>query len=382
MDPDKFTSRAYGSVTKRPGDKWAFWYYMPKPIPRDLSLEPATVLALSAADSAVGRLSGVGRLLKEPRMLIQPYVTREALASSRIEGTVASLSDVLQAEANDEPTDDEDVKEVLNYERALISGIARLDSLPLGIRLTRELHKILLTGVRGMEKMPGELRTSPVWIGSATDSPDTAAFVPPLPEDVPAILADWEKFLNEPPTLPLLVRCALMHYQFETIHPFLDGNGRLGRLLVILMLLGNNALSEPLLYVSPYMEARRREYYESLQAVREQGHIQQWLQFFLTAVERQASDAESRALKLVDLRERYRQELKGVKSRAIEVAEMLFTNPFLTVRRVERALQVTNQGARNLIESLEARGWITRDSRPGRGGRIYWVGTEVFQIIE
>jgi len=382
MDPDKFISRSYGDVTKRAGDKWAFWYYSPKPIPRDLPLEPATVMALSSADSAVGRLSGVGRLLKEPRMLIQPYLTKEALASSRIEGTVASLSDVLQAEANDEPTDDEDVKEVLNYQRALINGIARLDALPLGIRLTRELHQILLTGVRGMEKMPGELRTSPVWIGSATDSPDTAAFVPPLPEDVPDALADWERFINEPPTLPLLIRCALMHYQFETIHPFLDGNGRLGRLLVILMLLENKALSEPLLYVSPYMEARRREYYESLQAVREQGSIQQWLQFFLTAVEYQATDAATRALQLVDLRERYRQELKGMKSRAIEVAEMLFTNPFLTVRRVEKMLQVTNQGARNLIESLEARGWITREPRPGRGGRIYWVGTEVFHIIE
>jgi Fic family protein len=382
MEPDKFTSKAFGNVTKKAGDKWAFWYYKPKPIPRNLVLEPATVLALSAADSAVGRLSGVGRLLKEPRMLIQPYLTREALASSRIEGTVASLSEVLQAEANDEPTDDEDVKEVLNYQRALMDGIARLGTLPLGIRLTRELHEILLTGVRGMEKMPGELRASPVWIGSATDSPDTAAFVPPLPEDVPDALADWERFINEPPTLPLLIRCALMHYQFETIHPFLDGNGRLGRLLVILMLLENKALSEPLLFVSPYMEARRREYYESLQAVREQGSIQQWLQFFLTAIEHQAADAEDRALRLVDLRERYRQELKAVKSRAIEVAEMLFTNPFLTVRRVERALRVTNQGARNLIESLEARGWITRDSRPGPSGRIYWIGTEVLHIIE
>src|SRR5258708_9214900 len=132
----------------------------------------------------------------------------------------------------------------------------------------------------------------------------------------------------------------------------------------------------------PYMEARRRDYFDSLQAVREQGEMQQWLQFFLTAVEHQATDAASRALKLVDLRERYRQELKGAKSRAIEVAEMLFTNPFLTVRRVERTLQLTNQGARNLIEALEARGWITREPRPGRGGRIYWVGTEVFRIIE
>lgn len=383
MDPGKFTSQAYGKVTKKAGDKWAFWYFQPKPLPRDLSLEPATVLALSKADSAVGRLSGVGRLVTEPRMLIQPYLTKEALASSRIEGTVASLSDVLQAEANDEPTDDEDVKEVLNYQRALENGIARLETLPLGIRLTRELHQTLLTDVRGMEKMPGELRTSPVWIGSATDSPDTAAFVPPLPTDVPGALADWERFVNdESPTLPLLVRCALMHYQFETIHPFLDGNGRLGRLLVILMLLENKVLSEPLLYVSPYMETRRREYYESLQAVREQGSIQQWLQFFLTAVEFQATDAENRALKLVELRERYRQELKGVKSRAIEVAEMLFTNPVLTVRRVERTLQLTNQGARNLIESLETRGWVTRVSRPGRGGRIYWVGTEVFNVIE
>src|SRR5260370_530451 len=382
MDPPSFTSQAYGEVTKSPGDKWAFWYYKPNRIRRDLPLDPKTVLALSAADSALGRLSGVGRLLKEPSMLIQPYLTREALASSRIEGTVASLSDVLQAEANDEPTDDEDVREVLNYQRALRSGIARLETLPLGIRLTRELHEILLTGVRGMGKMPGELRTLPVWIGSATDSPDTAAFVAPLPEDLPDALADWERFINEPPTLPLLVRCALMHYQFETIHPFLDGNGRLGRLLVILMLLENKALSEPLLYVSPYMESRRRDYYESLQAVREQGSMQQWLQFFLTAVEYQATDAESRALKLVDLRERYRQELKGVKSRAIEVAEMLFTNPFLTVRRVERALRLTNQSARNLIESLEARGWITREPRPGPAGRIYWVGTEVFRIIE
>jgi Fic family protein len=382
MDPDKFTSQAYGTVTKQPGDKWAFWYYKPKPIPRDLSLEPSTVLALSAADSAVGRLSGVGRLLTEPRMLIQPYLTREALASTRIEGTVASLSDVLQAEANEEPTDDEDVKEVLNYQQALRAGISQLDKLPLGIRLTRELHKVLLTNVRGMEKMPGMLRTSPVWIGSATDSPDTAAFVPPLPEDVPDILADWEGFLNDQPTLPLLVRCALMHYQFETIHPFLDGNGRLGRLLIILMLLSNNALSEPLLYVSPYMEVRRREYYERLQAVRERGEIQQWLQFFLTAVEHQATDAEQRALKLVDLRERYRQELKGVKSRAIDVAELLFTNPFLTVRRVERTLGLTNQGARNLIESIETRGWVSREPRPGRSGRIYWIGNEVLRIIE
>jgi len=173
-----------------------------------------------------------------------------------------------------------------------------------------------------------------------------------------------------------------MHYQFETIHPFLDGNGRVGRLLIILMLIEQKLISEPLLYVSPYMEERRPEYYERLQAVREHGRMQEWLQFFLTAVEYQARDAEMRALKLVDLRERYRNDLKAVKSRSIEVVELLFSNPFLTVRRVERALGITNQGARNLIESLETRGWLQRLAPVGRGGRIYWVGREVYDIIE
>ncbi|MGD0377869.1 MAG: Fic family protein [Streptosporangiaceae bacterium] len=382
MDPTLFTSKEFGRVMKRPGDKWAFWYFEPCPIPRALSLDPATVIALSAADSALGRLSGVGRLVRDPGMLAQPYLRREALASSRIEGTVASLSDVLQAEANDEPTDDEDVTEVINYQRALSQGINLLEELPLSTRLVREIHRTLLTGVRGQGKLPGELRDSPVWIGSATDSPDTAAFVPPLPEQIGDMLSDWEKFLNERPQLPTLIRCGLMHYQFETIHPFLDGNGRVGRLLIILMLIKEGLLSEPLLYVSPYMEERRPEYYERLQAVRERGSIQQWLQFFLTAVEQQSRDAENRALKLVDLREIYRRELKGVKNRSIEVVELLFSNPFLTVRRVERALRVTNQGARNLIESLEGRGWLERLAPTGRGGRIYWIGKEVYDIIE
>ncbi len=382
MDQGRFVSEEYGRVTKRPGDKWAFWYYEPRPIPRELPLDLATVVALSAADSALGRLSGVGRLVREPGMLAQPYLRREALASSRIEGTVASLSDVLQAEANDEPTEDEDVREVINYQRALDRGIKLLDKLPLGTRLAREVHRTLLTGVRGQGKLPGELRDSPVWIGSATDSPDTAAFVPPLPEQLGDALADWERFLNERPKLPPLIRCGLMHYQFETIHPFLDGNGRVGRLLIILMLIEQKLISEPLLYVSPYMEERRPEYYERLQAVREHGRMQEWLQFFLTAVEYQARDAEMRALKLVDLRERYRNDLKAVKSRSIEVVELLFSNPFLTVRRVERALGITNQGARNLIESLETRGWLQRLAPVGRGGRIYWVGREVYDIIE
>jgi Fic family protein len=382
MDPLRFVSSEFGRVARRPGDKWAFYYYQPERVPRELTLSPATVFALSRADGALGRLSGVGRLLREPSILVRPYLKREALASSRIEGTVASLSEVLQAEANDEPSEDEDIKEVLNYQKALYHGIDLLDRLPISIRLVREIHSVLLTGVRGQEKLPGEFRTSPVWIGSATDSPETAAFVPPIPEELGGLLADWETFVNEADRLPVLVRCGLMHYQFETIHPFLDGNGRVGRLLIILMLLEQKVLSQPLLYVSAYLEANRREYYERLQAVREEGRIEEWLQFFFTAVERQATDADNRADRLVQLRERYREELRGSKSRAAEVVELLFDNPFITVRRVERELRVTNQGARNLIGSLQGRGWLSRLGEVGRARRVYWVCDEVFEAIE
>lgn len=381
MDPQRFTSEEFGSVGKKPGDRWAFYHYQPKPMPYELTLSPATVMALSEADSALGRLSGVGRLLKDPSILVHPYLKREALASTRIEGTMASLTDVLRAEANEEPTDDEDVQEVLNYQTALYHGMGLLKRLPISVRLVREVHKVLLTGVRGQEKRPGDFRTSPVWIGSATDSPDTAAFVPPLPDDLGDLLADWERFVNEARQLPPLVRCALMHYQFETIHPFLDGNGRVGRLLIILMLLEEGLLSQPILYVSAYMETNRREYYERLQAVREEGSIQEWLQFFLTAVKRQAVDADNRAARLVHLRERYREQLSGVRNRSPEVVELLFSNPFITVRRVERALRMTNQGARNLIDSLERRGWLTRVGRIGPTGRIFWVCYEILETI-
>ncbi len=351
-------------------------------MPRELNLSADTVLALSRADRALGRLSGTGRLLKDPSVLLHPYMTREAVSSSRIEGTVASLSEVFQAEASDEPSEDEEVNEVLNYQRALDRGLKLLESTNMGIAIAREVHRVLLTGVRGEEKKPGEFRDGPVWIGSATDSPETAAFVPPTPDHLDESLADWDDFIRNSRRLPPLVRCALMHYQFETIHPFFDGNGRVGRLLIILMLTEQQLLPTPLLYVSPYMEARRREYYGHLQAVREEGRLEEWIQFFLTAVEKQAEDAENRVVKLFKLREHYRNELLGTRSRAIEVVELLFSNPFLTVRRVERALNITNQGARNLIEAVEKRGWISRIGSIGRAGRLYWVGDEVFETIQ
>jgi Fic family protein len=291
----------------RAGDRWAFWYFEPTSIPRNLVLDAPTVLALSEADAALGHLHGLGHLITDPQLLIGPYVTREALASSRIEGTQASLAEVLQAgaEVDDTERTTDDVAEVQSYVRATYRGLELIKTLPITQRLVLDVHRVLLTGVRGEDRMPGELRRSPVWVGSPTDSPDTALFVPPLPEHLGDLLADWERYVNEPGPQPALVRCALMHYQFETIHPFLDGNGRISRLLIGLLLHQQGRLTTPLLYLSGYLETHRREYYERLQAVRERGEIQQWLQFFLTAVERQAEDGVDRAGQLVRVREEY-----------------------------------------------------------------------------
>ena len=382
MEPDKFVSNVFGQVIKEPGNKWAFWHFVPTSIPRDLDLDRETVRRMSRADNSLGRLAGAGRLVKNPDVLVGPYLTREALASSRIEGTQASLSDVLQAQAVDDSPADEDVAEVLNYLRAIARGIKLLDSLPMCLRLVREVHSVLMTGVRGQEKLPGQFRKTPVWIGGARDSLESAPFVPPLPgAELDSALKDWEAFLNEDSTLPLLVRVALMHYQFETMHPFLDGNGRVGRLLIVLFLMHEKALSLPLLYVSAYMEESRREYYERLQAIRERGQIQEWLQYFFDAIHAQATDSVNRVESLVDLREKYLHDLKGGRSRAREVVDLYFENPFVTVKRVERALNVTNQGARNLIESLEQRGWLKNIGPLGRGGRVYWLADAVFAII-
>jgi Fic family protein len=380
MNPTKFVASEVGRVIKGPG-RWGFHAFVPAPIPRVLSLESETVLALSAADTALGRLAGAGRLLPNPHLLVDPYVVREAVASSRIEGTQASLSEVLQATAIGTSTPGSDVREVQNYVAALNVGLRRLAELPLCLRLIREVHEVLMEGVRGQERGPGKFRSTPNWIGSPTDTPDNATFVPPLPDDMEDALDDLEHYLNDDVRLPVLIRCALVHYQFETIHPFLDGNGRLGRLLAVFYLVQQQVLPQPLLYLSAYFETHRGEYYDRLQAVRERGEIQEWLQFFLTAVAVQATDAIERAERLADLRERYRRDLAAVRSRAPEVMDLLMANPFITVRQVETSLGVTQPGALNLLRGIQGRGWLRDLGTIGRGGRAYWVAPEVLEVI-
>ena len=378
MDPTRFSSDEFGDVRR---EGVPFWYFEPKPLLRVLALEPETVMVLSQADDALGRLASAGRFLPDPTLFVRPYIRREALASSRIEGTQASLSDVFRAEASGEEARDENVREVLNYIAAVDHGSKLLSRLPVSQRLIRELHRVLMTGVRGHDRGVGRWRRSHVFVGAPADSPETAVFVPPLPPSLPALLTDWERFANEDPRLPVLVQCALLHHQFETIHPFMDGNGRVGRLLVVFFLMAKARLPTPLLYISPYLEERRREYYDRLQAVRERGEIQEWIQFFLHGVTVQAEDAVLRSQSLFDLRERYRAELRGTRSRAAEVVDLLFENPFLTTRRAIAALGITNQGALKLIRSLEGRGWLREIGGFGRGGLTYWLASDVFDTL-
>lgn len=382
VDQRTYVDKTFGQVRRVPGPH-GYLHYVPKPIPRSLDLAQPTINSLSSADRALGRLAGAGRLLPNPHLLVQPYLATEALASSRIEGTQASLSEVFEAAADDEESDNIDVREVQNYVSAFELGRRLRHELPLSLRLVRRVHERLLTGVRGEEKVPGEFRTSQNWIGRPGGSLAAATFVPPRHDpEMREALADWENFLHHRDgLLPPLVVSALLHYQFETIHPFLDGNGRLGRLIVVLYLLDTDELSEPLLYLSPWFERDREAYYNHLQGVRERRAMQEWLRYFLDGVAHQANDAVARAEHLTDLQQHYRAELSGDRSNAIHVVDLLFANPVVTTARVSRELDITRAGALKLIRKLEEKGWLRETQVAGRGGRITWISMDIFDVL-
>ena len=378
VDPKRFDAPTFGQALKTPGPH-GYWAYRPAPLPTSFDMPASTVMLLSDADRALGRLAGAGRLLPNPHLLLQPYMTREALASSRIEGTQASLSDVFDAQARE--TARGPIREVTNYIRALEHGLRRLDNLPVSKRLLCEVHAILLHDVRGLERRPGEIRSSQNWIGSPDNRPETAVFVPPPPDEMKSSFDRLERYIHAPSKLPPLVEIALIHYQFETIHPFLDGNGRLGRLLIALILVERELLPQPLLYLSAYFERRRNDYYDRLQAVRERGEMTEWLDFFLAGVSEQAAEAVASAETLVDLRETYRARLAGSRSRAVEVIDLAFQNPVLFTGRVAAQLDVTVQSAMNHLRRLEAEGIVHEVSGlPGRAKR--WVAPDVFKALD
>ncbi len=368
MNPQDFRASQAGKVVMTPQGYAAF---IPAPLPPTIEYGPELVLALSRADAALSELSGLGRHLPNPHLLIAPYVRREAVLSSRIEGTKASLSDLLLNEAETEkpPTENDDVREVRNYVDALEYGVERLHKLPLSLRLVREIHGRLMKGVRGDRATPGEFRRSQNWIGPSGSTPETAPYVPPPVDQLNEVLADWERFLHVRNRMPDLVQCAIMHEQFEAIHPFLDGNGRVGRLLITLFLVERGRLSQPLLYLSAYIEAHRQDYYDLLQRVRTHGDWVSWFQFFVAGVTEIATEAVKQASQLMDLREKFRVRLRN-KAKALILLDELFMNPYMFVSKAERVLKVSNPTARQAVKILEEQGMLQEVS--GRSwGRLY-----------
>ncbi len=370
MELAAYAKSAFGQPRRTPG-RHGYVAYFPARIPREIDLPLSAIRLLADAEASLGRLAGVGQLVPNPHLLIRPYLLREALSSTRIEGTQASLADVFELEATG-AAPSPDVEEVLNYIEALEWALGQRHRLPLGVRLVREMHRRLLAGVRGRERTPGELRRSQNWVGGGGSNIETARFVPPPPDELPALLADWERFAHEDVELPLLIRGALLHSQFETLHPFLDGNGRLGRLLIVFFLVEHDRLTAPLLYLSAYLERDRERYYEALQTTREAGDGLPWIELFLTAVRSQATDAVVRAQRIVELRERYRVAASSIaSSKATALVDLVCETPIVSSRMVETRLGVTRPTALKLMRQLEAVGVLSEGSPGPRGQRRY-----------
>lgn len=356
--------------------------FVPAPLPPAIDYSPRFVLALSRADAVLSELSGVGRLLPNPHLLISSYLSQEAVLSSRIEGTRASLSDILLDEVGgfkQGASGEEDRQEVRNYVVAMESGIDRLRAgYPISLNLIKELHRILMFGVRGELASPGQFRTIQNWIGPSRSTVEDAIYVPPPPELLLDCLSDWEQFVNAHEAMPDLVQCAVMHAQFEAIHPFIDGNGRIGRLLISLFLLERNRLSQPLLYLSAYLERYRSDYYDLLQRIRTHGDWNAWNAFFLIGVEQVAKQAVQQTTDLIEFREELRTQLHG-KPNTVKLIDDLLGNPYLTVARAAKILEKSAPTARVAIADLEKRG-LLREITHGSWRRVY-VCQPVLDII-
>lgn len=379
MNLNDFSENKSGQLINAPQGYLAF---VPNPLPPQIVFDMDLVLALSKADAALSELSGLGGQLPNPHLLISPYIRREAVLSSRIEGTKASLSDLLIDELDDghaKRTSTDDIKEIRNYVSALEHGVRLLAELPLSLRLIRGIHEKLMTGVRGDKATPGEFRRSQNWIGPTGSNPMTAAFVPPPVDDMKVCLGDWEKFLHVRDVIPDLVQCAMMHVQFETIHPFLDGNGRVGRLLVTFFLMERRRLSQPLLYLSAFIDAHKSDYYDLLQRVRTHGDWNSWIRFFLQGVTEISTEAGKQARELHTLREQYRAQLRG-KPNALGLLDDLFTNPYMTIARAARVLNKTHPTAKTAVSALEEAGILKEIS--GRQWSRFYVCSPVLNALE
>ncbi len=355
--------------------------FVPNPLPPIFKWNNQIVSALSRADFLLGKLAREGGKLPNPHLLIRPFITREAVLSSKIEGTQATIGEILAANAGiSVKQNPEDLQEVQNYIEALDYGIKRLNDLPLSLRLIKEIHHHLMQGVRGAHATPGEFRRSQNWIGSAGCTLNTAKFVPPPPDLLIDCLGELEKFLHDR-QLPSLIHAALCHYQFEAIHPFLDGNGRIGRLLIMLLLIEQKMLPAPILYLSAFFEATRDEYYKQLYNVSARGTWHEWLIYFLNGISVQTEDVLSRAERINELLNDWKMRVASSTSNvSVLIVERFAVNPYLTINKIAEELQIAYSTAQRGVQRLEEVKIINRTTS-GKRDKVY-CATEILKILE
>lgn len=355
------------------------------PVPAVL-IDPKMQNLLSQADRKLGRLDGITEILPNPELFVAMYVKKEAVLSAQIEGTQASLIDVLnqQSELENAEYSRNDIKEVVNYVKAMYWGLSELDNLPLSLRLIRNIHEILLQNVRGSTKNPGEFRTTQNWIGPMGCTLNTATFVPPTVEDMRVAMSDLEGFLYERDNIPPLIKIALIHAQFETIHPFLDGNGRMGRLLITFWLCQQKILSQPLLYLSYYFKQNRDKYYEKLMMVRENGDWEGWIMFFLEGIAIVADEATEAAKQIISIQRKYSEilyERDRNNGNYQQLLNFLFENPVITRKDITNELKVTSPTARILLDTFCELD-ILRDLTPEKQRYKSYIFDEYVNILQ
>ncbi len=350
--------------------------FIPAPLPPvpPLAMDAELALLLSEADHALGRLDGVTSILPNPDLFVSMYVRHEAVLSSQIEGTQSTLEDVLQFEIDAKGQEHpKDVEEVVNYVHAMNYGLKRLDALPLSLRLIREIHTKLLQGVRGANRTPGEFRRSQNWIGPADCTLATATFVPPPVHEMQEALGNLETFLHDTTTYPALIRCGLAHAQFETIHPFLDGNGRVGRLLITFLLCQRGILKLPLLYLSHYLKFHRAEYYDRLTAIRNDGNWEAWLTFFLKGVSEVSRSSTETARQILELRREHQTLIRSKaanQANALGLLDYLFEQPIVNARLVEEHIHCAFATADKLLKQFVDLG-VVKEITGGQRNRRY-----------
>lgn len=380
MKPESYQSKRAGRVVKHPRGYWAF---IPENFPPEIGYSSTIVKLLGEASGYLGELGGVGRQLPNPYLLVGPAIRREAVLSSRIEGTLTGMDDLFFFEARpQEKPAKPDVREVHNYVVAMEYGLRRLDSLPVSSRFTSELHERLMKGVRGEQATPGQFRITQNWIGPPGCTLNEATYVPPPPEEMGNLLGSWEHYIHDSPTESHnLIRLGVIHAQFELIHPFTDGNGRIGRLLIALLMCHWELLPQPLLYLSAFFERNRDSYYQHLLDISQHGAWEAWIEFFLRGAREQSREALASARALMDLNAQYRTVLEGerVPSVTYRIIDQLFTNPVITVPFIRDQWDVHFHTAQNAIDQLERLG-ILREVTGKRRNRA-WVAETIMDIL-